>query len=29
MQNRRISVRAVQVMVKKYATQAAPLKKDQ
>ena len=27
LQNRRISVRAVQVMVKKYATQAAPLKK--
>ncbi len=26
LQNRRISVRAVQVMVKKYATQAAPLK---
>lgn len=27
LQNRRISVRAVQVMVKKYASQAAPLKK--
>ena len=27
LQNKRISVRAVQVMVKKYATQAAPLKK--
>ena len=27
LQNRRLSVRAVQVMVKKYATQAAPLKK--
>ena len=27
LQNRRISVRAVQLMVKKYATQAAPLKK--
>ena len=27
LQNRRISVRAVQMMVKKYATQAAPLKK--
>lgn len=27
LQNRRISVRAVQIMVKKYATQAAPLKK--
>lgn len=27
LQNRRMSVRAVQVMVKKYATQAAPLKK--
>jgi len=28
LQNKRISVRAVQVMVKKYATQAAPLKKN-
>ena len=27
LQNRRISIRAVQVMVKKYASQAAPLKK--
>ena len=27
LQNKRISVRAVQLMVKKYATQAAPLKK--
>ena len=27
LQNRRISVRAVQLMVKKYASQAAPLKK--
>ena len=27
LQNKRISVRAVQIMVKKYATQAAPLKK--
>ena len=28
LQNKRISVRAVQMMVKKYATQAAPLKKN-
>ena len=27
LQNKRISVRAVQIMVKKYASQAAPLKK--
>ena len=27
LQNKRMSVRAVQMMVKKYATQAAPLKK--